>query len=149
MDGCLACDLAAGRADLPGGEIHATEHWVVEHCIGALGVGTLVVKPKRHILHVSDLEPAEAHELGPLLRQTAKVVEDLTGADQVYVALWSHAGGTPVHIHFVVQPVTSSVMAEFGEHGPKLQVAMFERGDLPPRGEVEEFAERVRTRLVE
>jgi diadenosine tetraphosphate (Ap4A) HIT family hydrolase len=147
VSGCLACDLAAGRADLPGGQIHATSHWVVEHCIGPLGVGTLVVKPRRHTLHVSDLNAAEAAELGPLLRDVAKAVQDLIAADQVYVALWSHAGGEPVHIHFVVQPVTAELMDKLGEHGPKLQVLMFERAELPARDAVDEFAERARSLL--
>jgi hypothetical protein len=45
MDGCLACDLAEGRLPLPGGRIHETTHWLVEHCVGPLAVGTLIVKP--------------------------------------------------------------------------------------------------------
>ena len=44
-DGCLACDLIPGVRELPGGRIRTTGHWVVEHCVGPLGVGTLVVKP--------------------------------------------------------------------------------------------------------
>ena len=47
---CLACRLTAGDEPLPGGRIHATEHWLVEHCIGPLGTGTLIVKPFRHCL---------------------------------------------------------------------------------------------------
>jgi len=42
-DDCLACDLAAGRQPLPGGVIHQTESWLVEHCVGPLGLGTLIV----------------------------------------------------------------------------------------------------------
>ena len=43
MDGCLACDLATGRVELPGGEILVTDHWIVEHCVGPLGVGLVLV----------------------------------------------------------------------------------------------------------
>ncbi len=43
--GCFVCDLSHGRVHLPGGSIHRTDHWVVEHCAGPLGVGTLIVKP--------------------------------------------------------------------------------------------------------
>ena len=50
MEGCLACDLAEGRVDLPGGEILVTEHWIVEHTVGPLSLGTLIVKPKRHVV---------------------------------------------------------------------------------------------------
>ena len=87
---CLACDLADGRLPLPGGLIYETEHWRVEHCTGPLGVGTLIAKPKRHVLRVGALKPGEYREMGPLLHHTARAVQDLTEPLQVYVCLWSH-----------------------------------------------------------
>ena len=144
MEGCLACDLATGRLPLPGGVIHEADHWLVEHCVGPLGVGALIVKPKRHVTRVSELDGDEARELGPLLQQSAAVVDELVAPEQVYTCLWSHAGGRPVHIHYVVQPVTRSQMDEHGTYGPALQVAMFDRGELPPENEVEAFADRAR-----
>lgn len=144
MPGCLACDLAAGRQPLPGGVIHEGQHWYVEHCVGPLGVGTLLVKPKRHITRVSQLTETEATELGPLLHRAASVVDELLSPEQVYVCLWSHAGGQPVHIHYVVQPVTSALIAEHDAHGPRLQVAMFDQGEPPPAREVAAFADRAR-----
>jgi diadenosine tetraphosphate (Ap4A) HIT family hydrolase len=127
-EGCLACDLAAGRRPLAGGLIHRTEHWLVEHCVGPLGLGTLIVKPERHVTAVADLSPAEAVELGPLLRRTSRVASQLVAAEQVYHCLWSHAGGVPGHIHFVVQPVTGEQMAAHDSYGPRLQMAMFSAG---------------------
>ncbi|GAB3960806.1 hypothetical protein GCM10029978_011210 [Actinoallomurus acanthiterrae] len=44
---------------------------MVEHCVGPLGVGTLVVVPLRHVVHVADLNEAETAALGPLLQRTA------------------------------------------------------------------------------
>ena len=143
MSGCPTCEsIAAGSA--PGGCIHETAHWYVDHCVGPLGVGTLIVKPKRHIVHVADLEADEATELGPLLQNTSAVVTDLVQPDQVYVTLWSHAGGEPGHIHFVVQPVTRGQMDELGLHGPRLQVEMFGRGEEPDPDAAASFAERAR-----
>jgi diadenosine tetraphosphate (Ap4A) HIT family hydrolase len=55
MGECLACDLSGGVARLPGGLFFETGAWRVEHRVGPLGVGTLVVKPKRHVLHMADL----------------------------------------------------------------------------------------------
>jgi diadenosine tetraphosphate (Ap4A) HIT family hydrolase len=144
MEGCLACDLRAGRVPLPGGGIHETGHWAVEHCIGPLGLGTLVVKPKRHVIHVADLAAEEAEELGPLLRRAARAVTAATAPDQVYVTLWSHSGGEPGHIHWVVQPVTRAQMDGYGLHGPKLQVAMLEGRALPATDEVERVAGQLR-----
>jgi diadenosine tetraphosphate (Ap4A) HIT family hydrolase len=147
VEGCLACDLAAGRADLPGGVIHETGAWLVEHCIGPLGVGTLIVKPKRHVVHVWELDERETAELGPLLQRAAAAVAEVSRPDQVYVTLWSHAGGQPVHIHWVVQPVTRALMEEVGRYGPHLQVAMFDRGEQPPRDGVEQVAATLRASL--
>jgi len=119
-----------GRAPLPGGVIHETGYWVVEHCVGPLGVGTLLLKPKRHVTRISDLREDEAAEVGPLLHRSAAVVDELLAPEQVYVCLWSHAGGTPGHIHYVVQPVTRELMVEQGAYGPRLQVAMFQAAKL-------------------
>jgi diadenosine tetraphosphate (Ap4A) HIT family hydrolase len=143
LSDCIACDLMASRG-APGGCIHDTVHWYVDHCIGPLGVGTLIVKPKRHVVHVADLEPVEAAELGPLLQQTTAVVTALAQPDQVYVTLWSHAGGAPRHIHFVVQPVTREQMDEHGMYGPRLQVEMFGRDESPDPGAMATFAEQAR-----
>lgn len=139
--GCIACDLTHARRDLPGGLIHQTEHWRVEHCIGPLGVGTLVVKPSRHVVRIADLTTDESAEMGALLHRTSSVVGSLTNGAQVYVCLWSHG---PAHIHFVVQPETDADVESFGIWGPALQAAMFERDDLPARIAVEQFADRAR-----
>jgi diadenosine tetraphosphate (Ap4A) HIT family hydrolase len=147
IEGCLACDLTHERQPLPGGRIHATDHWVVEHCIGPLGVGSLIVKPIRHCLHVADLTDAEAVELGSLLKQATSVVQKLAEADQVYVCLWSHAGWDPGHIHFVLQPSWNQLSEHHDKPGPFLQVDMFTESDLPPHREVEEFTERARSMM--
>ena len=99
--------------------------------MGPLGLGTLIVKPKRHVTSVASLTDDEAAELGPLLRQASAVAAQLVSAEQTYNCLWSHAGGVPVHIHYVVQPVSAQQVAEFEAHGPSLQVAMFSRGERP------------------
>lgn len=144
IEGCLACDLSAGRRALPGGRIHESAHWIVEHCVGPLGVGALLVKPARHVTGVGELRDDEAAEMGPLLQQSARVVDELVRPEQVYVGLWSHAGRRRVHIHFVVQPATTAAIESLGDYGPALQARMFERAQLPTPHEVELFAERAR-----
>jgi diadenosine tetraphosphate (Ap4A) HIT family hydrolase len=76
--GCLACDLASGRLPLHGGLIHESEFWRVDHCVGPLGVGTLVVRPKRHVTKVAELTSEEADEQGVLLHRSAAVIERLS-----------------------------------------------------------------------
>jgi diadenosine tetraphosphate (Ap4A) HIT family hydrolase len=144
MESCMACDLADGKLPLPGGRIHTTTHWLVEHCVGPLGLGTLIVKPRRHVTSVADLTEDEASELGPLLRSASAIARELVLAEQVYNCLWSHAGGVPVHIHYVVQPVTGELMERHGSHGPVLQVAMFAEGNAPQEDQVEDLANRAR-----
>jgi diadenosine tetraphosphate (Ap4A) HIT family hydrolase len=144
QDGCEACGLADGSIDLPGGLIHETAHWLVEHCVGPLGLATLIVKPKRHVTAVGDLRAEESAELGPLLQQASDVASQLVAADQVYNCLWSHSDRTPGHIHYVVQPVTAAQMAAHDAHGPLLQTAMFMAGEQPTSGEVEVLAETAR-----
>jgi diadenosine tetraphosphate (Ap4A) HIT family hydrolase len=145
VEGCLACNLLAGRRPVPGGTIERTSHWAIQHCVGPLGVGTLIVKPKRHVLGVADLDPEEVAELGPLLQRTATAVAEVFAPEQVYVCLWSHAGGVPGHIHWVVQPVEAS--ADPARRGPHLQAAMFDRDEYPDPAEVEAAAERLRAAL--
>ena len=144
MEPCLACDLTAGRLPLSGGLIHARSGWRVEHCVGPLGLGSLIIKPVRHVTAVADLTDDEAAALGPLLRQASSVARTLVDADQVYNCLWSHAGGVPVHIHYVVQPVSRAQMAKFGCHGPDLQVAMFAAAEVPPPDQIEAISEKAR-----
>jgi diadenosine tetraphosphate (Ap4A) HIT family hydrolase len=141
---CETCD-SVRRGTAPGGCIHEAEHWFVDHCIGPLGVGTLIVKPKRHVVHVAELTARESAELGPLLQQAAEVVTRLEQPEQVYVTLWSHLDAVPGHIHFVVQPVTRARMDEHGgKHGARLQVDMFDRRVFPDPNAASAFAERAR-----
>ena len=64
-------------------------------------------------MHVAELTAQESSELGPLLQRMSAAVTEVMTPDQVYVCLWSHAGGVPAHIHFVVQPAGKQDMARF------------------------------------
>jgi diadenosine tetraphosphate (Ap4A) HIT family hydrolase len=150
---CMACELTAHPDRVPGGRIATTAGWVVEHCVGPLGVGTVVVKPLRHVIHLADLQPMEASELGPLLAAVAAAVGDAAGladdpASQVYACLWSHAERRPGHVHFVVQPVSSARMRELDAHGPALQARMFTDGEAPGVEEAASAASAVRAALL-
>jgi diadenosine tetraphosphate (Ap4A) HIT family hydrolase len=145
VEGCIACDLTEGRRQAPGGCVFEDGHVRVEHCVGPLGVGTLIVKPRRHILHAADLSETEAAAVGTALRNASVVIERLLHPDQTYICLWSHTGRAPVHIHWVVQPVTIEQMVEVGTHGPGLQAAMFQGGHLPDEAAAAAFAASART----
>jgi diadenosine tetraphosphate (Ap4A) HIT family hydrolase len=144
LDGCLGCDLTSGKLDLPGGRIYATSNWLVEHCIGPLGVGTLIVKPFRHCVHFWELTQKEVEELGPLLHKVAATIEAILKPDQVYICLWSHAGWTAGHLHFLLQPSWDHWSHEHSHPGPFLQVDLFKAGIQPDREKVEAFCTRAR-----
>ncbi|MGP3924576.1 HIT family protein [Streptomyces sp. 8N616] len=146
---CMACGLIAGTEFLPGGTILKTGRWVVEHCVGPLGLGTLVVKPIRHVIHVADLTADESSELGPLLQKVSSAVTTTMEPEQVYVCLWSHAGAVPGHIHFVVQPARKDDLARYDAYGPALQMAMFDAGLLPDAAAMTDVCTRLRTVLAE
>jgi diadenosine tetraphosphate (Ap4A) HIT family hydrolase len=151
---CLACELIEHPEGVAGGRIATLGSWIVEHCIGPLGVGTVIVKPTRHVVHLADLRPDEAAELGPVLARVARAVTEASNEvgsppGQVYACLWSHADRQPGHIHFVIQPVGEALMNQHDSHGPELQVRMFRSGDEVGFEAMRDAAERIRAHLDE
>jgi diadenosine tetraphosphate (Ap4A) HIT family hydrolase len=145
VEGCLGCDLLAGRRPLPGGIVHQTAEWVVNHVVGSMNLGTLIVGPKEHIVAVADLGDTAVAEFGPVLRDTARVVEALCRPEQTYVSLWSHGTSARKHLHIAVQPVTTAVVARYGGlRAEQLQARMLASGDEPAVADVEQFCERAR-----
>jgi ATP adenylyltransferase len=144
--GCLGCDLLAGRRPLPGGIIHQTPSWVLNHAVGPLNLGTLIVAPRQHIVSVADLDDVAAGELGLLLRQAASIVEHLCQPEQVYACLWSHGPAGRKHLHFVVQPVTAELRCAYGGlRSEQLQAAMMKTGQAPSAAQVETFCAEARS----
>ena len=142
---CMACQLTAGERELVGGSIFRTDHRVVEHCIGTLGVGTLILKPLRHIVGLADMSDAEAADLGPLMQRATSIIKALTDADQVYACLWSHAEWKPGHIHFVLQPAWNALRSRYPGPGPALQMAMFTEAQALDPHAVQAFCARARS----
>jgi diadenosine tetraphosphate (Ap4A) HIT family hydrolase len=142
---CMACQLTAGERELAGGRIFQTDHWVVEHCVGTLGVGALILKPLRHIVALADMSDAEAAELGPLMQRASSIIRALTDADQVYACLWSHAEWRPGHIHFVLQPSWNALRSRYPGPGPALQMAMFTEASALDPDAVQSFCARARS----
>ncbi len=105
------------------------------------------MKPRRHCLHVWELTGAEAAEIGPLLVRISGAVRQIAKPDQLYVCLWSHAGWTPGHIHFVVQPSWDRLQEEHERPGPFLQSEQFAANVSPARDAVEAFAAEARNIL--
>lgn len=144
VEGCLACDLTAGRRPLPGGIIYEADGWLVEHCVGPLGVGTLILKPRAHVVRYRDLTPNEYAAFGRMLWLVTTTLGEILGPDQTYICQWAHAGWVPGHIHFVVQPARNSQGDDHERPGPFLQVDMFHANEAPSSDEVAEFCIQAR-----
>jgi diadenosine tetraphosphate (Ap4A) HIT family hydrolase len=107
-------------------------------------VGTIIVKPLRHYLHMWELTHDESAELGGLLQDMSEMLHHLLTPDQIYVCLWAHGNWQLHHLHFVVQPVWQHLRERFPKPGPSLQAAMFGNGEGPERSAVEAFCDRAR-----
>ena len=146
--GCLGCDIAAGRCAVPGGILYETTRWIVNHAVGRLNLGTLIVAPREHVVAVANLDDIAASELGPLLRDAAGVVEAICRPEQTYVCVWSHGPTERRHLHILVQPVTTAMVARYGGlRAEKLQATLMTTGEPPATADVEQFCDEARQRF--
>jgi len=132
-----------GAIAVPGGVIWATDHWVADHCLGALGLGAIVVKTQLHREHLWELTSEESDSLGYVLKRLSGAMVQALGAERVYVSLW--VDQLPYHVHFVLQPRYPEP-AEAGLKGWKLQVARLSQENPDPE-QMAIAAEKVRVCL--
>lgn len=144
MENCIACELLTGKKHLPGGAIHQNKYWSLEPCIGPFYSGTIILKPIRHVLSFSDLTDIEAKQFGILLKESIRIIKSITKCDQVYICQWSHAGWTPVHIHFVLQPVWNEQREKYTKPGAFLQAELSSKYEFPSEEEIEEFVSKAK-----
>jgi diadenosine tetraphosphate (Ap4A) HIT family hydrolase len=147
---CLGCEIAAGRRDVSGGIVHQTTRWIVNHAVGRLNLGTLVVAPRDHVVAIADLDDDAVAELGPLLRAAAGVVESISRPEQTYVCVWSHGRAERRHLHILVQPVTAALVAQYGGlRSEQLQARIMATGEPPDPTEVERFCAQARQQFAD
>jgi len=114
---CLSC-INNARVDLPPRElVHRGSTWRVAHAFGTALAGWMVVLPRRHVIALDELTPAEAADLGPLLTDLTSALRQVVGCDKTYVALFAEAEGFQ-HIHFHVIPRHPDLDAGF--RGPRV-----------------------------
>ena len=85
MEGCFACDVNEGRIQPPGGAIYADEHWVADHGIPPLARGYVVLKPRRHVASLAELELSEAATLGVVAQRLTAAMEAVLRPERIYV----------------------------------------------------------------
>jgi len=102
---CLTCDMVANRdagtAPL-WDNIHRTPYWDVVHAYNAALPGWLVLVLRRHIEALDELTPAEARELGALIRAVSVALKAVVGCQKTYIMQFAEAAEHPhVHVHIV------------------------------------------------
>lgn len=137
---CLACRVNSGAEPAPGGVIAETTHWVADHCIGAFGVGAVVVRTKEHIEDLWSLPGGATDELGPFLKRVSRAVVEGLGAERVYLTMW--VDKPPHHVHLVLYPRYPSET----RRALDLQLALHDAG-APSPNDAARAAESIRAAL--
>jgi diadenosine tetraphosphate (Ap4A) HIT family hydrolase len=116
---CLACDATAGRVEPPGGTILDEGGWVLEHALSPVPLrGWLILKPRRHVEHLAELEPAEAAALGPLIARISAAMSSALAPERIYVTSFGEVV-RHVHLYFVpryagMPPIGPGVLVQMG-----------------------------------
>ncbi len=98
---CLLCDWEAADREFARVQVWDDELWRVTTSLGAPVAGFSYLEPKRHIPAITELDGPEATSLGPTLARVTSALQQVTGADLVYVNVF---GERVAHLHFNLAP---------------------------------------------
>jgi diadenosine tetraphosphate (Ap4A) HIT family hydrolase len=112
---CTACDLVAGRRDVPGGLL-LREGGLVLHALDGPSPlpGWLVLSAARHCRAWYDLDPEAAAALGPLARRVMRAQREALGAEHVYAFA---IGDVLHHFHLHLVPRYAATPARLRGRG--------------------------------
>lgn len=100
MDDCYACNVNAGRVAAPGGVIYQDAEWIAEHGVDLLVRGYVVLKPKRHVEWLADLNAEEAASFGSALQKLVGAMRSALTPERIYVCAFAEAV-RHVHMHLL------------------------------------------------
>lgn len=105
---CVTCELVRRRDEGVAplwDAIERTTHWDVVHAFGTSVEGWLVLVARRHITSVAQLTDDEADDLGRLLRDVSRALQQVVDCDKTYVVQFAEAEQHPhVHVHLIPRP---------------------------------------------
>ena len=104
MDKCLGCEIVKGNIPTPGGIIYDDGFWMLTHSISSNLPplkGMLILQPKRHCEHFAELSLVEIENLGLILLDTCKAIEEILHPSKIYAC---SAGEGVKHVHFMIIP---------------------------------------------
>jgi diadenosine tetraphosphate (Ap4A) HIT family hydrolase len=143
---CHYCRMEAEAASgtLPPREnIAGDGQWRVSHLPGVGLEGWLILRPRRHVVSVSELGDAEAASLGTWQVRLSRAMHQVFRCQKTYVAQFSEGPGFP-HVHFHLMPRAADMEREF--RGPAVFGLM--GTDHPVSAErMDEIALELRARL--
>ena len=106
MTTCKSCQLMRRRdsgAAPPWDSIYRSQRWDLVHAYNSSLLGWLVLVARRHIEALDEMTPAEASELGSLLREASLALKRQTGCQKTYVMQFAESKEHP-HVHFHIVP---------------------------------------------
>ena len=115
---CFTCKVNSGREVAPGGTIYEDELWIADHGVSLLLAGYVVLKPKRHVHELADLDTGEAATLGTVQRTLMAAMRAALEPERIYVC---SVAETVHHLHFQLLPRYAHIQGL----GPELLPALF------------------------
>ncbi len=106
MTTCKSCQLIRQRdrnAAPPWDSIYRSGNWDLAHAYNTSYLGWLVLIARRHIEALDEMTPAEATELGALLRVVSLALKQQTGCQKTYIMQFAESAEHP-HAHFHIVP---------------------------------------------
>ncbi len=145
VPGCDNCDEDALAERPPRAEVWSSEVWRVAHAFDTSLPGWLVVVPRRHVVAMAVLDDAEAAELGPLLVDLGRALEEVTGCVKTYVMQFAEAEGFGhVHLHVVPRAADRAPLLR----GPRVFALLgVPEGERLPEAEQDRLALAIRAAL--
>lgn len=98
---CLACETNSLRVVPPGGTVLGTRAWIADHALPPLLRGHLILKPRRHVASMAELDPAEAAEFGVVVHRLTAAMQAALAPEKLYVFAF---GESLDHLHIHVMP---------------------------------------------
>ncbi len=104
-DLCICCQVDRGEVSVPGGFVYRSERWTVNHRLGGdeRHVGWFVAQPRRHVIHIDQLDHVERREFGVLSGHLSTAIRHEAPAQRVFVAALGSTADTHFHVHFIAQ----------------------------------------------
>jgi len=145
---CVTCELVRRRdeGDAPlWDRIRRTPSWDIVHAYGTAIEGWIVLVVRRHMTSVAEMTDGEAAELGPLIKEVSRSVQEVVDCDKTYVVQFAEHRDHP-HVHVHVIPRARDLPHE--HQGPRIFSLLGVPNDASvPEARMDEIAERLSSEL--